>query len=473
MQNFLTELCGILWGSGLLILLLGTGVFCLFAGKFAAFRSFRLLLRKRSAPQGNHHLSAFQACTASLAAAMGTGNIAGVATALTLGGAGAIFWMWAAALVGMPLIYAENVLSCRFRQNHSGTPIYGAIAYLRHGLNSPPLAAAFAVCCTLSGFGMGNMTQSNAMADTLHAAFGMPHAVTGILAALLTGAVILGGAKRIGAFTQAVIPALSVVYLLGAGAVIFLHRENLGAAFSAIFQNAFGISAVGGGISGAAVQHAVSVGLRRGVFSNEAGLGSSGILHGDADGSPEILGVFAMCEVFLDTFLCCTATALAVLCTGVMDSGTDGAVLVLAAFRRGLGNTADVVLPLIIALFALCTLIGWGYCAGTAFAYLTNGRFLRTFRLIFCLAAAIGAVTELNIVWTLADIANAGMAYCNLPALLLLYPHIAGTVRIDCTNNEGVLHFGQNKEVTYGSENQSCGDCGRRTRGNCHAGTEH
>lgn len=424
MYHLLSELNRIVWGNGLLFLLLGTGVFCLFSGNFAALRSFRLLACKREKRKKTGGMSAFAASTTSLAAAMGTGNIAGVATALTLGGAGAIFWMWAAALVGMALIYAENVLGCHYRRNGAnGNPVCGAMAYLRYGLESPKLAAAFAVCCTAASFGMGNMTQANAMAQTLDAAFSLPPVVSGIAAALLTGAVILGGAKRIGKFTQAVIPLLSIAYLLAASFVIWQFRGNLGEAFSSIFDGAFGISAAGGGISGAAVQHALSVGLRRGVFSNEAGLGSSSVLHGEANGeSPEKLGLWGMCEVFVDTFVCCTATALAILCTGVLDSGADGGVLVLEAFRLGMGTAADVLLPPMIALFALCTLIGWSYCGSSAFGYLTGGKYIRSYRLLFCLAAGIGAVMRLETVWVLADIANAGMAYCNLPALLLLYP---------------------------------------------------
>lgn len=419
MLNLLTQINTFLWGNGLLVLLLGTGVLCSFAGKSAAFRSLGQLFRRSGHTQKTGGIPAFQACTTSLAAAMGTGNIVGVATALRLGGAGAVFWMWAAALAGMALIYAENVLGGSYRQKDG---VCGAAAYLREGLRSPGLASAFAVCCVLASLGMGNMTQSNAMAQTLESAFRMPPVLTGILAAGLTAVVLLGGAGRIGKFTQAVIPALTALYLLGAGVVIFLHRERLGEAFSAIFHEAFGISEITGGISGAAVQRAVSVGLRRGVFSNEAGLGSSGILHGAANGEPERLGALGMCEVFLDTFVCCTATALVILCTGVLDSGTDGGVLVLEGFRCGLGNWADLLLPLVIALFGLCTLIGWGYCGSTAFACLTGGRHVHLFRLGFCLAAGIGAVLELELVWTLADIANAGMAYCNLPALFLLYP---------------------------------------------------
>lgn len=424
MDQLLSSLNRIAWGSGLLFLLLGTGVFCLFSGKFAAARSLRLLTVKRGKRPESGGLSAFAASSASLAAAMGTGNIAGVATALTLGGAGAIFWMWAAALIGMSLIYAENVLGCRYRRlDETGHPVCGAMAYLRYGLHSPRLAAAFALCCVAASFGMGNLTQSNAMAQTLEAACDVPPVVSGIAAAVVTGLVIFGGARRIGQFSCAVIPLLSAAYLLAALVVIWKFRMHLPSAFAAIFEGACGKSAVCGGIGGAAVQQAISVGLRRGVFSNEAGLGSSGLLHGDVEGeSPERLGLFGMCEVFIDTFVCCTATALVILCTGSLDAAADGGVLVLEAFRRGMGMAADVLLPPMIALFALCTLIGWSYCGSTAFGYLTHGRYLHSYRLAFCLAVGIGAVMRLETVWMLADIANAGMAYCNLPALLLLYP---------------------------------------------------
>ncbi len=456
MQDLLNELNRIVWGNGLLVLLLGTGIFCLCSGKYAALRSLRLL-RRRGERSSGHRLSAFQACTTSLAAAMGTGNIVGVATALTLGGSGAIFWMWAAAIVGMALIYAENVLGCRFRRTDGrGNLVCGAMAYLRYGLGSPKLAAAFAVCCVGASFGMGNMTQSNAMAQTLEVAFSLPPLVTGAAAAAITGAVILGGAKRIGRFTQAAVPLLSAVYLLAAGFVLWRFRAELDDAFLAIFQEAFGISAVGGGISGAAVQRALSVGLRRGVFSNEAGLGSSSVLHGEADGDhPERLGALGICEVFLDTFVCCTATALVILCTGALDTGADGGALVLAAFRAGMGKAADSILPPVIALFALCTLIGWSYCGSSAAAYLTGGAHVRTYRVVFCLAAAIGAVLELELVWTLADIANAGMAYCNLPALVLLYPLHGGKHSV--TAPPGTAHAGCSTHTGVPSCAAGCG----------------
>lgn len=406
-----------LWGGGLICLLLGTGIRCLCAGRFAPLRSLRLAAGRRQRT-AKHGLSPFQACMTSLAAAMGTGNIAGVASALTIGGPGAVFWMWAAAVPGMGLIFAENVLSCQWR---SGCR-HGAAAYLRTGLRSPLLAGAFAVCCVAASFGMGNMTQSHAMAQTLDAAMRIPPVVTGIAAALLTAAVILGGARRIGRFAALTVPVVTVVYLCGCGVVLWHCRDRLGEAFVSIFEGAFGLGAVGGGITGAAVRSAVSAGVRRGIFSNEAGLGSSGLLHGEMQADvPEFAGVCGMLEVFADTFVCCTATALAVLCSGAMESGAEGTALVLEAFRTGMGGLADWILPPVTALFALCTLVGWSYCGSSALSSLTNGRYLTAYRVCFCIMAAAGAVMHAELVWTIADIANACMAYCNLPGLLLLY----------------------------------------------------
>lgn len=416
MINFLTNLNQLLWGGGLVGLLLGLGIICLVFPDFCCLNSFRLLFRKKQKKDTSGQLSAFQSCMTSLAAAMGTGNIVGVATALTLGGAGAIFWMWIAALCGMGLIYAENVLSCRYRTKHES----GAIAYLKHGLHSPVLAGVFAVCCVAASFGMGNMTQSHAMAEILQESLNMPPWLTGLLTAVLLFLIVSGGAKRIASFSAWIVPLLTGIYLLCSLWMIFIYRENLPSVFSAIFRNAFGMPAIGGGISGTAVKYAISVGVRRGVFSNEAGLGSSGLLHGEACGEPEFLGLCGMLEVIADTFICCTATALVILCTGV--SGQDGAVLVLAAFRSGMGVLADWILPPVIGLFAFCTLAGWCYCGMNALKTMTRDRYLLSYQILFCAAAFVGAVMKLELVWTIADIANACMAYCNLPAILLLYP---------------------------------------------------
>ena len=402
-MRFLSELNTLIWGDGLVVLLLAAGIFCL-------FRCRRDMLR---ALKCTEHIP-LTACLTSLGAAMGTGNIAGVASALILGGAGAVFWMWIAGICGAGLLYAENVLSAKYRRGD----ITGAAACLRYGLNAPNATGFFSVCCIAASFGMGCMTQTHTMARTLQCAFSVPPLLTGLLAACVTGAVILGGARRIGQFLTAAVPAVSAVYLL-MGIFVILHNcAHLGEAFAAIFHHASGIDAALGGFAGEAVRRAVSVGVRRGVFSNEAGLGSSGLLHGEADGSPEFVGICAVGELILDTFICCTVTALVILTSGVTSEDAD--LLVLTAFRTGLGSGADFLLPPVTALFALCTLIGWSFCGSQALRGLTGGSCLTLYRIVFCIAAALGACFDAALVWTIADIANGLMAYCNIPAVILL-----------------------------------------------------
>ena len=433
-MRFLNEVKALIWGTGLIVLLLAAGVYCL----IRYGRDMLCALRcSERVP--------FSACLTSLGAAMGTGNIAGVASALALGGAGAVFWMWVAGLCGAGLLFAENVLSARFRRGGCT----GAPAYLRYGLGSPLLAGAFAVCCVAASFGMGCMTQTHTMAVTLQAACAVPPAVTGLLAAGITAAVILGGARRIGKFLTAAVPLVSLVYLVIGLIVIVRNAAHLGGAFAAIFRGAFGLDAAVGGIAGEAVRRAVSVGVRRGVFSNEAGLGSSGLLHAEADGSPGFLGICAVGELILDTFVCCTLTALVILTSGA--AGDDADTLVLAAFRTGLGRGADVLLPPVTALFALCTLIGWSFCGVQALHSLTGGRYLTAYRIAFCLAAAAGACFDAALVWTLADIANGLMAYCNLPGVILLSP---------LAKQPDLCYNG-----TTGQADIACGESGRKAAG--------
>ena len=424
MIKFLTEFNQLLWGNGLVLLLLGTGIFCMCCQNGQCLKSFALLFRKQKIFQNSEKqkISVFRSCMTSLAAAMGTGNIVGVASALTLGGAGAIFWMWISAFCGMGLIYAENVLSCHYRKEN----YFGAAAYLKYGLKSPVLAGIFAVCCVLASFGMGNMTQSHAMAEILKASLHIPDWLTGLFSMIILYLIISGGSERISKFSAVMIPVLTGLYLLCIFIILFRYRENLPSVISEIFRKAFDFKAVGGGIAG----YAVSVGVRRGVFSNEAGLGSSGLLHGEADSqSPAFLGLCGMLEVIADTFLCCTATAFAILSTEALSSGTDGAVLVLYAFRKGIGTISDWLLPPIIALFAFCTLTGWSYCGLNALKTLTSNLIiLKLYQILFCIGAFIGAVLKLELVWTLADIANACMAYCNLPAIMLLFPQTKNAV---------------------------------------------
>lgn len=248
---------------------------------------------------------------------MGTGNIAGVATAITLGGPGAIFWMWVSAIAGMALVYGENYLGTVYRRKKHGRWYGGPMAYLENGAGSKRLACLFAVFCAFAALGMGNMTQVNSISSALDGCFGIPPLATGIAAAVMAGIIISGGIKRIGSASQALIPFLSIVYIAVSAYAIICNIENVPGAFSLIFKEAFGIREVGGGISGAVISKSVNAGLRRGVFSNEAGLGSSAVLHSSADcNNPGQQGMWAVFEVFADTIVCCTVTALVILTTG-------------------------------------------------------------------------------------------------------------------------------------------------------------
>ncbi len=417
----LERLNGYIWSAGLLTLLLGTGIilsvrigFFQVRGAGYIIRCIFGSLRKRTGTGG---ISQWKVCTAALSASMGTGNIVGVIAAMSVGGAGAVFWMWCSAFFGMALTYSENVLALRFRKKGG---ISGPMAYLRYGLGSRTLGAVYAILCVMASFGMGNMTQSSAAADALCGAFGVPSIVTGIVLAVLLGCVVLGGIRSIGSVTQVLLPFAALGYMLLALLVILRHMSALPEAFAAILRGAFGLDAVGGGALGIAV----SAGLRHGVFSNEAGLGSSALIHSSAeDDDPYLQGMWSIFEVFLDTMVCCTLTALAVLTAGVPIS--MGTAPVIAAFSGILGRYAAPVTAFMMVLFAVCTMLGWCCCGETAIASLSKRKSTAIlYRIFFCIAAGFGAAGTLSDIWTLSDIANGLMAVPNLLGLLLLLRYV-------------------------------------------------
>lgn len=353
---------------------------------------------------------------------MGTGNIIGVAAALCIGGPGAVFWMWFSALLGMALTYSENVLALRYaRTLPDGRRVSGPMAYLRFGLHSRVLAAFYAVCCVAASLGMGNMTQSSAISTLAKQAFSLPPLWTAVGVAVLLGIILLRGTSC----TGKVIPvahAAAVCRVPAVGARRDCNASRcLPGAFRDIFCGAFGIRAVGGGISGAVLKQAVQTGLRHGIFSNEAGLGSSALVH--AGGSSEdaaLQGMWSMVEVALDTLVCCTLTALAILTSGALTQADHAGAIITAAFSGIFGSAAPEVMAILTALFAFCTLIGWCCCGEQAVRYLGGERLRLPYRLLFCLCAGIGAVVSLRSVWALSDIANGLMAIPNLLGLVLL-----------------------------------------------------
>ncbi len=416
----------------MLILILGTGLYFSIKTGFFQIRKFPLAIKQTIFPalkegraeKNGKNLSQFQAMATALAASMGTGNIAGVATALVIGGPGAIFWMWVSAILGMMLVFCENVLGIYYRyKNKRSEWIGGPMVYIEKGLNMKWLGGLYAFFCLLASFGMGNLVQSNSISTALFSAFKIPEALSGGITALLAGIVIIGGLKKVGKAAEKVIPAVSVLYILGAIIAIVLNFKELPNAFKSIFSEAFGIMPAAGGISGALVKKAASVGVRRGIFSNEAGLGSSAIAHASAEAGGAVKqGLWGIFEVFVDTIICCTLTALVLLSSKVLEhrGELDGAPLVIAAFSKSFGGFAGVFISASLSLFAFATLIGWSFYGAKAAEYLFGPQKVIFYKIIFSMGIFIGAVLEIETVWKLSDIFNGLMALPNLVALLLL-----------------------------------------------------
>ena len=410
MADFLDKICGCVWGNGLIFLLLSTGIIYTVKLKFIQFRLFPFLIKSAKSGNKNSGLSQFKTVCMSLGTAMGTGNITGVASALSIGGAGAVFWMWVSAFFGMALVYAENSLSVLYTDSHSK----GSVAYMEKGLNSRTLAVIFAVFCILACIGMGGMVQVNTFSESLTSCTGVNRSITALAVFLLIFAVIKGGAERIGTVSQVLLPVASLLYICVCSAVIFRFRHGIPLVFRQIFTQAFGIRQSAGGISGYMVSRAVSAGMKRGIFSNEAGLGSSPILHSASESSDsQLQGMWSMFEVFFDTVICCTLTAVTILC-----SAPD--LSVSTAFSSVLGNLSPFFLTAEIMIFSFCTVIGWYYCGHTAFSFISGNDSHKITALAFSFAVSLGAVFTVKTVWTLSDIFNGLMAFPNLTALLLL-----------------------------------------------------
>ena len=433
-MEFITEMVGaingVVWGVPMLILILGAGLFLTVGLRFLTIMKipfgFSLLWKGRIPGNDAGDITPFNALMTSLSATIGTGNIAGVATAIFLGGPGAVFWMWMTALVGMGTKYAEAVCAVRFREkDENGNFVGGPMYYIQNGMgaNWRWLAITFALFAGIAGFGIGNMVQSNSIADALYTTFDIPHLYTGIIVALLVGAVLLGGIQRISQVAGALIPFMAALYILASIVVLAINANAIPAAFGLIFTHAFSPAAATGGFAGAAVWAAIRFGVARGVFSNEAGLGSAPIAHAAAKTKgPVSQGLVAMLGTFIDTLIVCTFTALAILSTGVWTSGATGAALTSAAFEAALPGFGGVIIAVSLAIFAFTTIIGWSYYSERSLQYLFGTSIIMPFRAVWSLAAIIGATVKLGFIWLLADTLNAMMAIPNLVALVVLSP---------------------------------------------------
>ncbi len=437
-QASLSALNDVVWGPAMLALILGTGLFLQVRLGLMPVRQiaggFRMLWRGRSPDAGAHgEVTPFAALMTCLSATVGVGNIAGVATAIALGGPGAVFWMWITALVGMATKYAEVVLAVHYRErDEQGRWVGGPMYAIRNGLGRrwAWLGALFALFGGLAGFGIGNMVQSNTIAAALGNSFGIPPLAVALTILVLTAAVILGGIRRIAAVANRLVPTMIVAYVVAVLVVLFVHAAAVPAAFVTIVTEAFTPTAATGGFAGAAVMAAIRYGVARGVFSNEAGLGTAGIAQaaGQSD-NPVRSGLIGMMGTFLDTIVVCTMTALAIVASGAWTSGQTGAVLTQLAFDSALPSLGGQVVALALTVFALTTIFGWAYYGERCWQFLLGVRAILPYRVLWCAAAFTGAMTQLDLAWTLADTLNALMALPNLVSLLALSPVIVRLTR--------------------------------------------
>lgn len=431
----ITSVNGVVWGPWMLVAILGTGLFLTIGIRAYPIRNiglgFRLLFAGRHTSTTTGDISPFHALMTSLSATVGTGNIAGVATAISMGGPGALFWMWCTALLGMATKYAEAVCAVKYREvdeqgNYSGGPMY----YIRNGLGPKWqwLAVLFAIFGTLAGFGIGNTVQAHSVADALASSFSIPAELTAIVSLVLVGMVILGGVKRIAAVAGVLVPFMALGYLLVGLIVIALNLPQLPAAVVEIVQSAFTGTAATGGFAGAGVMMAIQFGVARGIFSNEAGMGSAPIAHAAArTNDPVKQGSIAMLGTFIDTLVICSITGLVIVMTGAWEGGSGGASLTTSAFASEI-PFGDKFVSVALCLFAFTTLLGWSYYGERCIVYLFGARAILPFRILWVLAIPVGAMATdmklagLDLIWLIADTLNALMALPNLIALVLLSP---------------------------------------------------
>ncbi len=454
----------VVWGVPMLVLIIGTGVLMTCRTGFFQIRKFGHtisetiggLFKKESDVNDKsekHSISQFQSLCTALAATIGTGNIAGVAAAIAAGGPGAVFWMWLSAFFGMMTNFSENVLGIYYRRkNEHGEWSGGAMYYLRDGLGSKKgckalgagLAILFSIFCVFASFGIGNMSQINSIAANMDEVFGIPRLATGLILMVFAGLVVVGGIKRIASVTEKLVPFMAVTYVVLALVVFFVNITKIGDVFTSIFSFAFGFRAIGGAAVGIAVREAATWGLKRGVFSNEAGLGSSVMVHSASNvKEPIVQGLWGIFEVFADTIVVCTLTAFAILSSGVIDlntgevlSANEKTALVSEAFGRvfnvGDLNIGGIFIAIAILLFAFSTVLGWSFYGTKAFEYLFGTKATIIYKIAFVLVIVLGATMSLDLAWDISDTFNGLMALPNLVGVLALSGTVVKITRNYC-----------------------------------------
>ena len=434
-QRVLDAIGAVVWGPFVLMpLLLLTGLWLTYRLGGLQFRMLGRALRHAfidgsgdSSDKDGGDISNFQALTTALAATVGVGNIVGVATAISLGGPGSLFWIWVTGLVGMASKYSEAYLGIRFRTTDAhGDQAGGPQYYLRRGIKGPlgkVLGVSFAVFAVVASFGIGNLTQANAVATNMEETFGIAPIATGALLFILVGAVLLGGIQAIGKITAAFVPLMILLYVGGGIAVLCANLANIPGALATIFTDAFTGTAATGGFVGSGIILAVQLGVARGIFSNESGMGSAAIAAAAAKTPhPARQGLVSMTQTFIDTIVVVSITGLVIIVTGVWDQGEDRAGTMTAdAFSTGLpGEWGGVVVSLSIIFFAFSTIVGWSYYGERALESLVGPRGMLPYRMVFIVALFIGSATELGVVWSFSDLANGLMAIPNLIGLIIL-----------------------------------------------------
>ena len=425
-ELILNNISGFVWGLPLIVLLIGTGIYLTLILRGIQFRAlipalYLALIKRKDDENTEGDISHFQALMTAMAATVGVGNIAGVATAIAVGGPGAIFWMWITGLVGMATKYSEAVLAVKYRKKDSkGAMIGGPMFYISEGLGLKWLGVLFAVFASIAAFGIGNMVQSNSVAHALYTAFGISHWITGAVICIATGLVIVGGIKTIARVTSSIVPFMIIFYVLGAILILIQNFEMIPHAFKLIIYHAFNPTAAAGGFLGATLSQTIRMGVARGIFSNESGLGSSPIAAAAAKtANPVRQALVSMTQTFIDTIVVCSFTGLVIITTGLWDSGSTGAELSALAFERNIPFKMGAELVAIsLAFFAFSTILGWSYYGEKAIQYLFKEKAIFFYRGFFTIVVFLGAVAKLDLVWTFADIMNGLMAFPNLVGLI-------------------------------------------------------
>lgn len=451
LMEVVSKINGILWGPVMLFFLLGTGILFTIRLRAIQIRKFKLALKQtfggifsKSNNNDKGGMSSYQALTTAIAAQVGTGNLAGVGTAIATGGPGAVFWMWISGFFGMGTIFAEAILAQTHTEKIDGEITGGPAYYIRNGLGSKFLAGFFAVAIVLALGFMGNMVQSNSIAEAVYSAFEVNKLITGVVIAFLVGLIVIGGVSRIASFTEKVVPIMAGLYILGALVIVLTNYEQILPAFSMIIKGAFSPVAAAGGFLGATIKESFRYGIARGLFSNEAGMGSTPHAHAVAKVEhPAQQGLVATMGVVIDTGIVCTLTALIILMTDSIYTGSIGIALTQEGFARGFGNFGNAFVAICLFFFALSTIIGWYFFGEANIKYLFGKKAINIYRILVLGFIIVGTTMKVELVWELADMFNGLMVIPNIIALLGL-----SSLVINVTN-DFEQNFNKNKEAKY------------------------